>query len=74
MKQTGARNLDTVAEDGGDLRPIHYIGNNSRYFSAIESALDSVARPGARACDLFAGTGVVTRRLAQSRTVEVKPL
>ncbi|MCB7136199.1 DNA adenine methylase [Cellulosimicrobium marinum] len=51
-----------------NIRPIHYMGNKSRYLNAIENAVDGVARPGA-ACDLFAGTGVVSRRLASHRPV-----
>jgi hypothetical protein len=53
----------------GDLRPIHYIGNKSRYLDAIEQVVESVAESGRAACDLFAGTSVVTRRLAQRRPV-----
>ncbi|MFI7585477.1 DNA adenine methylase [Spongisporangium articulatum] len=59
----------TPAARSGDLRPIHYIGNKSRYLDAIEQAVDRVAGPGRAACDLFAGTSVVSRRLAQSRPV-----
>lgn len=70
MELGGAVNaLNAAAAVGGDLRPIHYIGNKSRYLSAIEQAIDSVARPGAVACDLFSGTAVVARRLAQKRPV-----
>lgn len=68
MELGGVKGLD-ASVGGGDLRPIHYIGNKSRYLSAIEHAIDSVARPGSSACDLFAGTAVVTRRLAQKRPV-----
>lgn len=53
----------------GDLRPIHYIGNKSRHLDAIEQVVHSVAEPGGAACDLFAGTSVVTRRLARRRPV-----
>lgn len=54
---------------GSELRPIHYIGNKSRYLDAIEQVVESVASPGSTACDLFAGTSVVTRRFAQQRPV-----
>lgn len=54
---------------GNELRPIHYIGNKSRYLDAIEQVVESVASPGSTACDLFAGTSVVTRRFAQRRPV-----
>ncbi len=52
-----------------DLRPIHYLGNKSQFLAAIEAVVDDVARPSAAACDLFAGTAVVTRRLARTRPV-----
>lgn len=52
-----------------DLRPIHYMGNKSRFLDAIQAAVDDVARPNTAACDLFAGTAVVARRLAQRRPV-----
>jgi adenine-specific DNA-methyltransferase len=45
------------------------MGNKSRFLDVIQAAVEDVAAPGARACDLFAGTGVVTRRLAQKRPV-----
>lgn len=45
------------------------MGNKSRFLDAIESAVEGVADPGATACDLFAGTAVVARRLAYSRPV-----
>lgn len=52
-----------------EFRPVHYMGNKSRFLDAIQAAVDSVADPGSTACDLFAGTAVVARRLAQSRPV-----
>lgn len=52
-----------------EFRPVHYIGNKSRYLDAIEAAVSEVAAPGTTACDLFAGTSVVARRLAMSRPV-----
>lgn len=54
---------------GEDFRPVHYIGNKSRYLHAIGQTVDRIARPGSAACDLFAGTSVVTRRLAHRREV-----
>ena len=52
-----------------DLRPVHYMGNKSRFLGVIDAVVDEVARPGSTACDLFAGTAVVARRLAQRRPV-----
>ncbi|KGN31184.1 hypothetical protein N802_04580 [Knoellia sinensis KCTC 19936] len=52
-----------------EFRPIHYMGNKSRFLSAIEAAVSAVAAPDSTACDLFAGTSVVGRRLAMTRPV-----
>lgn len=51
------------------FRPIHYMGNKSRFLGAIEAAVSKVAAPGTTACDLFSGTSVVARHLAMSRPV-----
>jgi hypothetical protein len=68
-KGTGPIGWDEPVAGSGDIRPIHYIGNKSRYLDAIEQVVEGVAEPGSAACDLFAGTSVVTRRLAQRRPV-----
>lgn len=65
MSDTATRSRLAPAE----FRPIHYMGNKSRYLDAIDAAIAEVAGPGVAACDLFAGTSVVTRRLAKSRPV-----
>lgn len=52
-----------------DFRPIHYLGNKSRILATIETVVDVVAPEGARVCDLFAGSGVVSRRLARRHPV-----
>lgn len=65
----GSVECDGTAICGEGIRPIHYMGNKSRYLDAIEQVVESVAEPGSAACDLFAGTAVVTRRLAQRRPV-----
>ena len=65
----GSVECDGTAARGEGIRPIHYIGNKSRYLDAIEQVVERVAEPGSAACDLFAGTAVVTRRLAQRRPV-----
>ncbi len=59
--------MDRASEEG--LRPVHYMGNKSRFLDVIDAVVDEVARPGSTACDLFAGTAVVARRLAQRRPV-----
>src|SRR5690348_8612409 len=58
--------VDRVSEE---LRPVHYMGNKSRFLDTIDAVVDEVARPGTTVCDLFAGTAVVTRRLAQRHPV-----
>lgn len=50
-------------------RPIHYLGSKLRALPAIEEAIDSVSPRGASVCDLFAGSGTVSRWLAYSRPV-----
>lgn len=52
-----------------DLRPIHYMGNKSRFLDVIQATVEAVAKPASTACDVFAGTGVVSRRLAYARPV-----
>lgn len=52
-----------------DFRPIHYMGNKSRFLDAIETAINEIAPANSTACDLFAGTAVVARRLAHTRPV-----
>lgn len=64
-----AMNTRPLAFVGSDFRPIHYMGNKSRFLAAIEALVDEVARPNAAACDLFAGTAVVARRLSHTRPV-----
>lgn len=51
------------------IRPIHYLGNKSRFLDSISSAVFEVTPEGSTALDLFAGTGVVTRALAQASDV-----
>lgn len=46
------------------FRPIHYLGNKLRALDAIDDAVATVVAPGATVCDLFAGSAVVSRRLA----------
>jgi hypothetical protein len=45
------------------------MGNKSRLLDEIEAAVNDVAGVGAVALDLFAGSGVVTRRMAETRDV-----
>jgi adenine-specific DNA methylase len=64
--------VDVLIEGDGGLtgfRPVHYLGNKSRVLDEIVAVVDEVAPPQAMACDLFAGSGVVSRRLAMQRPV-----
>lgn len=51
------------------LRPIQYLGNKSQVLEPIVSLLNSISPEGKTVIDLFAGTGVVTRALANTRDV-----
>jgi adenine-specific DNA-methyltransferase len=50
------------------FRPIHYLGSKLRLLSQITAAVDAVAPTGV-VCDLFAGSGTVTRAMATRRQV-----
>lgn len=50
-------------------RPIHYLGSKLRALSSVEQAVNTLAAPGERVYDLFAGSGTVARWLARSRPV-----
>lgn len=52
-----------------DFRPIHYLGSKLRMLDTIESAINSICTPGDPVCDLFAGSGSVSRRLSYNRRV-----
>ncbi|OQJ48532.1 hypothetical protein B5P19_09900 [Clavibacter sepedonicus] len=64
-----SRNWSEIINDESGMRPIHYLGNKTRYLAEISSAVESVASPGKVAVDLFSGSGVVARSLAQERPV-----
>lgn len=59
----------TSEVSAASFRPIHYLGNKSRLLEAIEVVIDEVTAPGAGVCDLFAGSGVVSRHLSMKRPV-----
>lgn len=46
------------------LRTIHYLGSKLRLLQPIAEAVAQVAPPGARVCDLFAGSGTVSLYLS----------
>lgn len=52
-----------------ELRPIHYLGSKLRILDTIGEAVNSVSPGNGRICDLFSGSGTVSRYFAQSRPV-----
>ncbi|MFD1203203.1 DNA adenine methylase [Leucobacter albus] len=55
------------AENG--FRPVHYLGNKSRFLEPIVDSVVGLAPEKSTVVDLFAGSGVVTRGLAAHRRV-----
>lgn len=60
---------DPVVEPLPALRPIQYLGSKLRLLDEIAEVVDAVDPERGRACDLFAGSGVVAAHLARSRAV-----
>lgn len=52
-----------------ELRPIHYLGSKLRILDIIGEAVNSVCPGNGRICDLFSGSGTVSRYFAYSRPV-----
>lgn len=50
-------------------RPIHYLGSKLRLIRSILDAVDEVDPSGGAVCDLFAGSGTVSRALSRKRRV-----
>lgn len=48
------------------FRPIQYLGNKTRLLEEIAEAMAAVIGPDERIADLFSGTAVVGRRLADA--------
>lgn len=46
-----------------DFRTVHYLGSKRRLLRPIREAVEEVAAPGDGICDLFAGSGTVSRHL-----------
>lgn len=57
------------AQDGDRFRSIHYLGSKLRLVDAINDALASLDPAKGPVCDLFAGSGVVSRHQAAHRDV-----
>lgn len=52
-----------------ELRPIHYLGSKLRILDTIGDTINSVSPGHGRICDLFSGSGTVSRYFAHSRPV-----
>lgn len=52
-----------------ELRPIHYLGSKLRILDTIGKAVDSVCPGDGRICDLFSGSGTVSRYFSHARPV-----
>jgi adenine-specific DNA methylase len=51
------------------FRPIHYLGSKLRILDFIEDTIDSIDPCQGRVCDLFSGSGTVSRHLGFKRSV-----
>ncbi|WP_218061441.1 DNA adenine methylase [Paenibacillus kribbensis] len=51
------------------FRPIHYLGSKLRILDFILNTIDQVEPSGGGVCDLFAGSGTVSRHLSRFRPV-----
>ena len=64
-------NLFSDQKNNNELifRPIHYLGSKLRILEFINSTIDSIEPRKGRVCDLFAGSGTVSKYLSQTRPV-----
>lgn len=51
------------------IRPIHYLGSKLRMLEPIKDALDSIPMQDGAVCDLFSGSGTVSKYLLQYKDV-----
>ncbi len=66
---TEAASPQTSSRPSSPLRPIHYLGSKLRIVDLVREVVDTVDASGGSVCDLFAGSGTVSRELSTSRTV-----
>ncbi|MDP4096416.1 DNA adenine methylase [Paenibacillus sp. P96] len=59
----------SAATQVSQFRPIHYLGSKLRILDFIQSTIDQVEPSGGGVCDLFAGSGTVSRHLSKFRPV-----
>lgn len=58
-----------IAVPSQQIRPIHYLGSKLRMLEFIKSTIDQVDPTGVGVCDLFAGSGTVSKYLSGTRSV-----
>jgi len=63
----GTNNISKALSNS--FRPIHYLGSKLRILEFIENTIDDVASHSGRVCDLFSGSGTVSRHLGFKRPV-----
>ena len=57
------------ATSRGAIRPIHYLGSKLRMLEFINKTIDSLDPAQGTVCDLFSGSGTVSKFLSQNRRV-----
>lgn len=58
-----------INEENTTIRPIHYLGSKLRMLDTIKKAVDYVDPSNGCVCDLFSGSGTVSRYLSSYRDV-----
>lgn len=58
-----------INEENTTIRPIHYLGSKLRMLDTIKKAIDYVDPSNGCVCDLFSGSGTVSRYLSSYRDV-----
>ncbi len=56
-------------EDSAIVRPIHYLGSKLRMLDTVRNAIDIVDPTGGTICDLFSGSGTVSKYFVNYRNV-----
>ncbi|WP_101508712.1 DNA adenine methylase [Paraclostridium sordellii] len=63
------KQLSLLEEKIEDFRPIHYLGSKLRMLNFIKDNIDKLDPTQGRVCDLFAGSGTVSKYLSKFRPV-----
>lgn len=58
-----------INEDSTIVRPIHYLGSKLRMLDTVKNAVDKVEPTGGAICDLFSGSGTVSKYFINYRDV-----